>query len=124
MVEELVPIQVNDYKGLLLQTIAVIEHALIKVARHISATANNPYWETGELLNKSKLYQLGKEIDSEKLKQFVSVIGAELVNPKLQQFVGELLFTVNKDIIKLHLIGGNIQHHVSKSYGKIEVALP
>lgn len=40
MAEELVPIQENDYKELLLQTVAVIEHARVKVARHITATAN------------------------------------------------------------------------------------
>jgi hypothetical protein len=40
MAEELVPIQENDYKELLLQTVAVIEHARVKVARHITATAS------------------------------------------------------------------------------------
>ena len=40
MAEELVPIQENDYKELLLQTVAVIEHARVNVARHITATAN------------------------------------------------------------------------------------
>lgn len=40
MAEELVPIQENDYKELLLQTVAVIEHARVKVARHNTATAS------------------------------------------------------------------------------------
>ena len=55
MAEELVPIQENDYKELLLQTVAVIEHARVKVARHITATANNTYWEIGKLLHEKKL---------------------------------------------------------------------
>ena len=44
------------------------------------------------------------------MKQLVSVngaekmhqAGAELINPKLQQFVGELQFTVNHGRIKTH----------------------
>ena len=43
MEEELVPIQENDYKDLLLQTVAVIEHACVKVARHIAATSKYNY---------------------------------------------------------------------------------
>ena len=45
MAEELVPIQENDYNELLLQTVAVIEHSRIKVARHVASTASNTYCE-------------------------------------------------------------------------------
>jgi len=45
MAEDVVPIQENEYKELLLQTVAVIEHARINVARRIAATASNTYWE-------------------------------------------------------------------------------
>ena len=45
MAEELVPIQENDYNALLLQTVSVIEHARINVARHVAATESNTYWE-------------------------------------------------------------------------------
>ena len=53
----------------------------------------------------------------EKLKQLVSVInaekmhhvGAERVNPKRQQSVGDLHFTVNHGRIKTHQVGGDIQ---------------
>ena len=55
MAEELVPILENDYKELLLQTVAVIERARINVARRIATTASNPYWEIGRLLHEKKL---------------------------------------------------------------------
>lgn len=55
MEEELVPIQEKAYNELLLQAVAVIEHARIKVARHIAATASNTYWEIGKLLHEKKL---------------------------------------------------------------------
>jgi len=45
MAEELVSIHENDYNELLLQTIAVIEHARIKVGCHVAATESNTYWE-------------------------------------------------------------------------------
>ena len=45
MAEELVPIQENDYKEILLQTVAVIEHARVKVVSHIAAAASNTYLE-------------------------------------------------------------------------------
>jgi len=67
-----------------------------------------------------------------KLKQVVSVngaekmhqAGAEWVNPKRQQSVGDLQFTVNHGRIKTHQVGGDIQRLVSKSYSKIGMALP
>ena len=132
MAEELVPIQKNDYNELLLQTVAVIEHARIKVARYNAAIASNSYCEIGKLHHEKKLYWLGKEKDSEKLKQLVSVInaekmhhvGAEWVNSKRQQSVGELQFTVNHGRIKTHQVGGDIQRLVSKSYSKIGMELP
>lgn len=112
MAEELVPMQENDYKELLLQSVAVIEHARIKVNRHIAAIASNIYWKIGKLLHEKKLYQPGKDIDSEKLKHLVSVIdaekirhvGAEMVYSKLHQPVGELRFAVNNGKIKLHQV--------------------
>ena len=55
MAEELVPIQENEYKKLLLQTVAVIERARINVARRIATTASNTYWEIGRLLHEKKL---------------------------------------------------------------------
>ena len=54
MAEELVPIQEDEYKELLLQTVAVIEHARINVARRIAPTASNTYWEIGRLLHEKK----------------------------------------------------------------------
>ena len=45
MAKELVSIHENDYNELLLQTIAVIEHARIKVGRHVAGTESNTYWE-------------------------------------------------------------------------------
>ena len=51
MAEDMVPIQENEYKELLLQTVAVIEHARINVARRIALTASNTYWEIGRLLH-------------------------------------------------------------------------
>ena len=87
MIEELVPIQENDYNELLQQIPAVIEHERIKVARHIAATASNTYWEIGKLLHEKELYQLGKEI------------GVEMVISKLHQLAGELQFAVNHGIM-------------------------
>jgi len=55
MAEELVLIQENEYKELLLQTVAVIEHARINVARRIAVTTSNTYWEIGKLLHEKKL---------------------------------------------------------------------
>lgn len=45
----------NEYKELLLQTVAVIENARTRLARHMSITANNTYWEIGKLLYEKKL---------------------------------------------------------------------
>ena len=67
-----------------------------------------------------------------KLKQFVSVngaekmhhVGAEMVNPKRQQSVGDLQFTVNHGRIKTHQVGGEIQRLVSNSYREIGMILP
>ena len=67
-----------------------------------------------------------------KLKQLVSVngaekmhqAGAELINPKLQQSVGELQFAINHGRIKNHQVGGDIQRLVSKSYSKIGMGHP
>jgi hypothetical protein len=50
--------------------------------------------------------------------------GAELINPKLQQVVGELQFAINHGRIKTHQVGGDIQRLVSKSYSKIGMELP
>ena len=50
--------------------------------------------------------------------------GAELINPKLQQFVGELQFAINHGRIKNHQVGGDIQRLVSKSYSKIGMGHP
>lgn len=48
MAEELVPIQKNDYNELLLQTVAVIDPARIKVTRYNAAIASNSYCEIGK----------------------------------------------------------------------------
>lgn len=99
MAEELVPIQENDYNEFLLQTIVVIEHSRFKDAHHVAATASNTFCEIGELLHENKLHQLGKEFNSvigaEKMHHF----GAELINPKLHQPVGELQLAVNHGIM-------------------------
>ena len=55
MAEEIVPIQENDYKEILLQAVAVIETARSNIARHIASTASNTYWEIGKLLYDRKL---------------------------------------------------------------------
>lgn len=55
MSKELVPIQEKEYKELLLQTVAVIEHTRINVAFHLATTASNTYWEIGKLLHEKKL---------------------------------------------------------------------
>lgn len=52
MAEEPVSIYENDYNELLLQTIAVIEHARIKVGRHVAATESNTYWERFSAIDK------------------------------------------------------------------------
>ena len=98
MAEELVPIPQNGYNEFLLQTVAVTDPARIKVARYNAAIASNSYCEIGNLHHEKKLYWLGKENDSEKLKQLVSVINAE----------------------QMHHVGGDIQRLVSNSYGEIE----
>ena len=55
MADEIVPIQENDYKEILLQAVAVIETARSNIARHIASTASNTYWEIGKLLYDRKL---------------------------------------------------------------------
>ena len=55
MAEEIVPIQENDYKEILLQAVEVIETARSNIARHIASTASNTYWEIGKLLYDRKL---------------------------------------------------------------------
>ena len=51
-------------------------------------------------------------------------VGAEMVNPKRQQSVGDLQFTVNHGRIKTHQVGGEIQRLVSNSYREIGMILP
>ena len=51
-------------------------------------------------------------------------VGAERVNPKRQQSVGDLQFTVNHGRIKTHQVGGEIHRLVSNSYGEIGMILP
>lgn len=99
MAEELVSIHENDYNELLLQAIAVIDHARIKVGRHVAATASNTFCEIGELLHDNKLHQLGKEMNSVIGAEKMHHLGAELINPKLHQPVGELQLAVNHGIM-------------------------
>lgn len=71
MAEELVLIQENEYRELLLQTVAVIEHARINVARRIAVTTSNTYWEIGKLLHEKKL----EKRLVEKIKLFLLELG-------------------------------------------------
>lgn len=48
-------IQDNVYSEILRQAVAVIECARTNIARQITATASNTYWEIGKLLHESKL---------------------------------------------------------------------
>lgn len=48
-------IQDIDYNELLQQTVAVIEKARTNLARHLTVTASNTYWEIGKLLYEKKL---------------------------------------------------------------------
>lgn len=52
MAEELVSIRENDDNELLLQIIAVIEHARIKVGRYVAVTESNTYWERFSAIDK------------------------------------------------------------------------
>ena len=99
MAKELVSIHENDYNELLLQTIAAIEHARIKVGRHVAATASYTFCEIGELLHENKLHQLGKEINSVTDAEKMHHLCAELINSKLHQPIGELQFAVNHGIM-------------------------
>ena len=40
----------NEYKKLLQQTVEVIEHARIQVAKQINTTVTTSYWEIGKIL--------------------------------------------------------------------------
>lgn len=55
MTNEDIHINENEYKEILLQTVAVIETARSNIARHIAATASNTYWEIGKILYDRKL---------------------------------------------------------------------
>ena len=45
----------NEYQKLLQQTVEVIEHARIKVAKQINTTVTSSYWEIGKLLTELKV---------------------------------------------------------------------
>ena len=45
----------NEYKKLLQQTVEVIEHARIQVAKQINTTVTTSYWEIGKLLTELKV---------------------------------------------------------------------
>lgn len=55
MKNEVIHINENEYKEILLQAVAVIEIARTNIARHIAATTSNTYWEIGKLLYDRKL---------------------------------------------------------------------
>ena len=55
MTNEVIHINENEYKEILLQTVAVIETARSNIARHVAATASNTYWEIGKILYDRKL---------------------------------------------------------------------
>ena len=55
MTNEVIHINENEYKEILLQAVAVIETARSNIARHIASTASNTYWEIGKLLYDRKL---------------------------------------------------------------------
>ena len=52
---EIISFNEHDYQEILLRAVAVIEDARSNVARHISATTSNTYWEIGKLLYEKKL---------------------------------------------------------------------
>ena len=45
----------NEYQEILLRAVAVIENGRSSVARHLSATTSNTYWEIGKLLYEKKI---------------------------------------------------------------------
>ena len=45
----------NEYKKLLQQTVEVIEHARIQVAKQVNTTVTSSYWEIGKLLTELKV---------------------------------------------------------------------
>ena len=55
MASEIIHMNENEYKEILLQAVAVIETARSNIARHIAATTSNAYWEIGKLLYDRKL---------------------------------------------------------------------
>ena len=46
----------NEYKKLLQQTVEVIEHARIQVAKQVNTTVTSSYWEIGKLLSEHPEY--------------------------------------------------------------------
>lgn len=55
MEENSIIVQDNEYNELLQHAVAVIDTARTKIARQVSATASNTYWEIGKLLHEKKL---------------------------------------------------------------------
>ncbi len=45
----------NEYKKLLQQTVEVIEHSRIQVAKQVNTTVTSSYWEIGKLLTELKI---------------------------------------------------------------------
>lgn len=45
----------NEYQKLLQQTVEVIEHARIKVAKQVNTTVTSSYWEIGKLLTELEI---------------------------------------------------------------------
>ena len=45
----------NEYKKLLQQTVEVIEHARIQIAKQVNTTVTSSYWEIGKLLTELKV---------------------------------------------------------------------
>lgn len=91
MAEELVPIQENDCDEKQLRSVALFSCCRLPAHHPQGGIAKNKNQyaaklrQAGAELSREKLYHLGKEIDSEKLKQPFS----ELMRLKLQRVVGE-----------------------------------
>ncbi len=53
--EDILALSEQEYNEILLQAVAVIENARSDIARHLTATVSNAYWEIGKLLHEKKI---------------------------------------------------------------------
>ena len=131
----------NEYKKLLQQTVEVIEHARIQVAKQVNTTVTSSYWEIGKLLTELKVDSKHSDkiierlsVDLKKIYPNMGVSPRNLWNmkrfyllyyqedKKVQQAVALLPWGHNLLLMNYNLSPDNIIFYSNEVYPKIKSA--